>query len=608
MFQSPATPSMAPPRFVTRIPIKLSTQGLAILGSVLVVMSFAVPSASAWGQAINCPSGFSSTGSCGVAFIYPLGQAFSVVGSTNGSTPVLSGSQVDLVPRGAIHNAMNMNYSSAVNVQAFSTSFTFVANGWNIALVLQNNTNTNAFLGTGANFTAGAGCEGSIFQAFPSPPPNPYPNNLFALNLDSGNGNTAGSGTFTYSHAQIYQPVQTPCNPNDNQNPYVSPQNKVSTSPVPLNSPASTVNTTTGDTYSATIVYTGTNVTLNLYDVTAGGSCPGINCFTHTWTGVSIPSIVNGTTAYVGLAGATNAASTAPLLIDSLVYTVLSAAATPTASVPSDTYASTQSVTLSDSSSGSVMCYNLTGAPYTDGNGNCPNGTKVTGAISVAAGQSIFVVAGSGSSAYGDSPVASYTYQIGSTTAQPTFSLATASYNGAQTAFISASTAGSSIYYTTDGSTPTTGSTLYTGPVTISSTTTLKAVANVSSAASTVSSITATINPFAIAADSPTFSPVPGTYTGTQSVTLTSSTSGSNICYVLASTPPTLLPQPNNLGGCTVGTQYSSPVSVSSSQTLYAIAGTNATSPPSSLVSGTYTIGSGSQRPAPPLLKSAQVN
>ena len=253
------------------------------------------------------------------------------------------------------------------------------------------------------------------------------------------------------------------------------------------------------------------------------------------------------------------------------------------------------------------MCYNLTGVPYTDGNGNCPNGTKVTGAISVAAGQTIFVVAGSGSSAYGDSPVASFSYQIGSTTAQPTFSLATASYNGAQAAIISASTASSAIYYTADGSTPTTSSTLYTGPVTVNSSLTLKAIAVASNTSSAVSSISATINPFAIATNSPTFSPVPGTYTGTQSVTLTSSSSGSNICYVLASTPPTLLPQPDNLGGCTVGTPYSSPVSVSSSQTLYAIAGTNAASLPSSLVQGAYTI-SPSGGPAPPTLLGAQVH
>ena len=87
MFHSSAKPSIVRPCFFTRILIKLPAEGLAILGSVLAALSFALPPTPAWGQAINCPSGFSSTGSCGVAFIYPLGQAFSVVGCNQRQHP-----------------------------------------------------------------------------------------------------------------------------------------------------------------------------------------------------------------------------------------------------------------------------------------------------------------------------------------------------------------------------------------------------------------------------------------------------------------------------------------------------------------------------------------
>lgn len=61
--------------------------------------------------------------------------------------------------------------------------------------------------------------------------------------------------------------------------------------------------------------------------------------------------------------------------------------------------------------------------------------------------------------------------------AAPVFSLAEGTYYAAQNVTITSSTAGATIYYTTDGTEPTTGSTEYTGPIAVSSTTTIKAVA-----------------------------------------------------------------------------------------------------------------------------------
>jgi len=62
-------------------------------------------------------------------------------------------------------------------------------------------------------------------------------------------------------------------------------------------------------------------------------------------------------------------------------------------------------------------------------------------------------------------------------TATPTFSPGTGSYAPPVSVTISASTPSSIIYYTTDGSTPTTSSSVYSSPLSISSNTTLQAVA-----------------------------------------------------------------------------------------------------------------------------------
>jgi Chitobiase/beta-hexosaminidase C-terminal domain len=348
--------------------------GLMALGVILP--------ASAQTTIFNCPSFTSSTGSCSVA----TGRSSSFTLNGNGP-PSVSGSQVLLMPTGAQHQADSVIWnSSAVNVQTFSTTFTFIPNGWNLAFVIQNN--TNIYAGPeGPAFSAGAGCEGGFWQAFDSATP-PYPSNIFALNLDSTNMLTATSSSFAHSSAQIYTTGQNPCIPNDGAPNYTAVR-KISTAPVSLNSPASSANTSTGDTYSATITYDGTNVVLSMHDITVGGSCPGPSCFAYTWTDVNIPSMVNGNTAWVGLTSATNQASSHPLYIKSFSYSegATTRAAIPTLSPAAGTYSGAQSVSISDATPGATIYYTM--------NGTTPTASSIqyTGPITVSSTETLEAVA-----------------------------------------------------------------------------------------------------------------------------------------------------------------------------------------------------------------------
>src|SRR5206468_3712317 len=91
-----------------------------------------------------------------------------------------------------------------------------------------------------------------------------------------------------------------------------------------------------------------------------------------------------------------------------------------------------------------------------------------------------------------DSSVTSATYTI--RVVAPTFNPAGGTFVGSVAVTMSTSTSGATIYYTTDGSTPTTASTPYTGPVPLTTTTTLRAIAAASGMTnSSVTSATYTI-------------------------------------------------------------------------------------------------------------------
>ena len=437
---------------------------------------------------------------------------------------------------------------------------------------------------------------------------------------------------------QIYQANQNPCLPGQGGDSlaYWSP-NKISTSPVSLSGSicpsgqSCTPNgdfSTSGDTYSATITYDGYTLTLSMHDVTAGGSCPGTSCFTHSWTGVYIPSIVGQTTAYVGFSSGVNIANLPALDVKTWSYTQNAptgtpsytawnanstyhvgtvSSASPVFSVAPGTYPGPQSVSITTSSTPhNYICYTLSSTvptlfPAVDNNGGCSAGTLYTGPISISSTATLYAMAGSNNSAFGTavnptglgppSTLVAGTYSIsGSQAAPPSFSPGAGTYTGTQSVTISDPTSGATIYYTTNGSTPTMSSTQYTGAIPVGSTETLEAIAVATGDSnSAVASAAYTMTSEAAVAKS-TFSPAAGSYTSAESVAISDATSGATIYYTTNGKTPT-----------TSSTKYTGPITVDSTETLQAIAVDTGDSN-SAVASAAYTIASQSDTGTPQVI------
>jgi hypothetical protein len=219
------------------------------------------------------------------------------------------------------------------------------------------------------------------------------------------------------------------------------------------------------------------------------------------------------------------------------------------------TYASTQSVTLASTQPGVTIYYT------TDGSTPTTNSAVYASPISVASTSTITAYAAK--SGFTDSAAASAAYVINGAVqtpvATPTISVASGTYNNNQSVTLATATAGASIYYTTDGSTPDNTKTLYSGAITISATSTLKAIgikSNFSNSAVASESYTMVVL-------DPSADIAAGTYNNDQSVTLTSATTTASIRYTTNGSTP----------ACpSTGSLYSAPVSITATSTLKYIA------------------------------------
>jgi glucosylceramidase len=251
-------------------------------------------------------------------------------------------------------------------------------------------------------------------------------------------------------------------------------------------------------------------------------------------------------------------------------------AATPTFTPAGGTYTAAQSVTLSSTTAGASIYYTIDGTTPTN------TSTLYSAATPIQVSATTTINAIAAASGYLNSSVGTATYTINlPVTATPAFSPAPGTYTSAQSVSLSDATNGASIYYTIDGSTPTSKSTLFTAgtPITVSATTTINAIATATGDTnSAIATGTYTINLPVTA--TPTFSPAPGTYNSAQSVSLSDATNGASIYYTIDGTTPT-----SKSTLFTAGT----PIAVTATTTINAIA-TATGDTNSGIATGTYTL------------------
>ncbi len=233
------------------------------------------------------------------------------------------------------------------------------------------------------------------------------------------------------------------------------------------------------------------------------------------------------------------------------------------------TFSSAQSVTIITATTDAIIKYTTDGSAPSQS-----NGLIYSAPINIAS--SITLKAIAIKTGMADSDVSSASFVIQDSVSAPVFNPPAGSYASAQNVSIISATSGASIFYSTNGSTPTILSSQYTSPVSITSNTTLKAIAvKTGMTASTVSSADYTIMQKISA---PVFNPAAGSYEGTQSVTIASATAGSNIYYTLDGSIPSAS-----------STLYGSAISISSNLTVRAIALKNGMSD-SDISTASYTI------------------
>jgi hypothetical protein len=268
--------------------------------------------------------------------------------------------------------------------------------------------------------------------------------------------------------------------------------------------------------------------------------------------------------------GDANDAASSETLTETI--TALQSEPAPTLSLSAGTYDTTQTVTISDSTQGATIFYT------TDGSIPTSSSFKYSGPISITTSETITAIATEAGYQQSSPVAATYILQA----APPAFTPPPGTYSSQQTVSITDATPGSGIFYTLDGTAPTSSSARYMAPINVTSSETITAIAVATGFQQSAAASAA----YVLRAAIPSFSPSPGTYTSSVTVTLTDASSGATIHFTTDGSVPSAQ-SPLYLG----------PITITASETIQAI-GIVSGFAPSPVAVGLFTIS------APPVLSA----
>ena len=306
--------------FPTESSMKINSIETALLALALLCSS---ASATATGTPIiNYPSGFTGA-TCQDCAPPPANKPIWI------STGVrVVGSQLEVLTN-ASHSGNNFWYSIPVNIQAFTTTFTFQYNcsasptscAYGLGFMIIANNASNPYYTVCPGEPPGSTC-GYNYTGFAGP--------YFSW---AQNCNAVGNDNcLAIDEAIVKFDLYDLVGPGRNLTNYCQASTTIGgTYPQPfsgstanpncggfdLNMAPSGINMQSGDIFKVTLTYDGSNLFESITDTNTNAT------FTHTYTGINLPSIVSSNTAFVGFGGATSSTTnTMAAYVNSWTYMV----------------------------------------------------------------------------------------------------------------------------------------------------------------------------------------------------------------------------------------------------------------------------------------------